>query len=344
MSPLKPLASAESPQVRPHNSLIRVSDYAAVILAATVMGLANANARDFQATDTQPQEHPTVQAIVYMDQLVRDRTQGRHRINVFHSGTLGEQTKTFEQTRLGAIDINRTNMAPFTSFIGVANILGMPFLFRSVDHLHKVLDGQIGEDILDGLRPYGFIGLAFYEAGSRSVYTSERPVRMLEDLKGLRIRLQQSDLMINLFKAFGAESVLLPYTQTMTGLSTKLIDAAENNWPSYMTSKHYTVAPYYSLTEHTMTPDILLMSSSTWDSLSREDQQIFRQAARESSKFMRSQWEAQEERAQRQARDVGVAVIKIDKKPFEAAAAGLYDQVLLDSGLNLLLESIRMAR
>ena len=322
--------------------LIHVADVA-VILAVTFIGLTNAGARDFRATDTQPQNYPSVQALVYMDQLVQDRTQGRHRINIFPSGSLGEQTKTFEQTRLGAIDINRTNLAPLTSFIGAANILGLPFLFRSTEHLHKVLDGPIGEGILDGLQPHGFVGLAFYESGSRSVYTSKRPVRTLNDLKGLRIRLQQSDLMIGIFKAFGAEPVLLPYTQVITGLSTDVIDAAENNWPSYVMSKDYTVARYYSLTEHSMTPDILTMSSTTWNSLSREDQEAFRYAARESSRFMRSQWTVHEERSQKQAQDVGVTVIEIDKKPFEAAVAGLYEQVLVDSRLKHLLGSIRAA-
>ena len=324
-------------------SWIRAADYAAVILAATLIASTNADARDFRATDTQPQNYLSVQALAYMDQLLRDRTQGRHHISIFPSGTLGEQTKTFEQTRLGVININRTNMAPLTSFIGMKNILGLPYLFRSAEHLHRVLDGPIGEGILDSLQPHGFVGLAFYELGSRSVYTSKRPVRTLSDLKGLRIRLQQSDLMTSIFKAFGAEPVLLPYTQVVTGLSAGVIDAAENNWPSYVISKDYTVARYYSLTEHSMTPDILIMSSMTWNSLSREDQEAFRYAARESSRFMRSQWTAVEERSQKQAQDAGVTVIEIDKKPFEVAVAGLYEEVLVDSRLKQLLESIQMA-
>jgi tripartite ATP-independent transporter DctP family solute receptor len=234
---------------------------AAVILAFIATGLTTTEARDFSVTDSQPADHPTVQAIVYMDRLVRDRTQGRHRINIHHAGALGEQRATFEQTRLGAIDMNRTNMDPLASFVGEVNVLGLPFLFRSADHLHKVLDGPIGEELLQRLEPHGFVGLTFYDSGARSVYTAKRPVRTLPELKGLRIRLQQSDLMIEMFKAFGAEPVLLPYTLTRTGLATDLIDAAENNWPSYVVSDHYTVARYYTLTEHSMTPDVLVMSS-----------------------------------------------------------------------------------
>jgi tripartite ATP-independent transporter DctP family solute receptor len=285
-----------------------------------------------------------VQAIVHMDRLVRDRTQGRHRIDVYPGGTLGEQGATFEQTRLGAIDINRTNIAPLTSFVGEVNLLGLPFLFRSADHLHKVLDGPIGDDILERLEPHGFVGLAFYDSGARSVYTTKRPVRAVDDLKGLRIRLQQSDLMIEMLKILGAEPVLLPYTLTKTALVTDLIDAAENNWPSYVISDHYTVARYFTLTEHTMAPDVLVMSSKAWNSLSAEDQQVFRTAARESAKVMRTQWKIREEDSQRRAQEDGVAVITIDKEPLEAALTGLYEKVLVDSRSKLLVESIQKIR
>ena len=316
------------------------TDRVATILAFIVMGLMAAEARDFKATDTQPKDHPTVQAIVHMDRLVRDRTQDRHRINVYPGGMLGEQRATFEQTRLGAIDINRTNMAPLSSFVGEVNVLGLPFLFRSADHLHKVLDGPIGDAILQGLEPHGFVGLAFYDSGARSVY-AKKPVRTLDDFKGLRIRLHQSDLMIEMFKALGAEPVLLPYTLTKTGLTTHLIDAAENNWPSYVTSDDYTVARYYTLTEHTMTPDVLVMSVRAWNSLSAEDRQIFRNAARESSKFMRSQMKSWEEDFRNQALDLGVTVLEIDREPLKATLTGLYENILLDARLRHLVESIQ---
>jgi tripartite ATP-independent transporter DctP family solute receptor len=215
-----------------------------------------AESRDFRVADTQSNDHPTARALVHMSELVSDRTQGRHRMIVYAGGLLGEQEASFEQTRAGGIDINRTNMAPLASFVGKANIFGLPFLFRSADHLHRILDGAIGDDILQSLEPHGFVGLAFFEAGARSVYTVRRPVRSIDDIKGLRIRLQQSDLMIEMFAALGAEPVVVPYTRTRTALATGLIDAAENNWPSYVASDHYSVAPYFALTEHTMTPDV----------------------------------------------------------------------------------------
>jgi Bacterial extracellular solute-binding protein, family 7 len=188
-----------------------------------------AEPRDFRAVDTQSNDHPTARALVHMSELVSDRTQGRHRIIVYSGGVLGEQKTNFEQTRAGVIDINRTNMAPLVSFVGKANILGLPFLFRSADHLHRILNGPIGED-RRASNPHGFVGLAFFESGARSVYSARRPVQTIDDIKGLRIRLQESDLMVEMFATLGAEPVILPYTLTKTALTTGLIDAAENNW------------------------------------------------------------------------------------------------------------------
>jgi tripartite ATP-independent transporter DctP family solute receptor len=300
-----------------------------------------AEPRYFRAVDTQSNDHPTARALVHMSELVSDRTQGRHRIIVYSGGVLGEQKTNFEQTRAGVIDINRTNMAPLVSFVGKANILGLPFLFRSADHLHRILDGPIGEDILQSLEPHGFVGLAFFESGARSVYTARRPVQTIDNIKGLRIRLQASDLMVEMFAALGAEPVILPYTLTKTALTTGLIDAAENNLPSYVSSGHYSVAPYFTLTEHTMTPDVLIVSMKTWRSLDPEDQNIFRRAARDSSIFLRGQWKNREASFRKQALDLGVTVIEIDQKPLQAALTGLYTKVLTDSHSRHLVESIQ---
>ncbi len=301
-----------------------------------------AEPREFRVADTQAKDHPTAQALVHMSELVSDRTQGRHRIIIYPGAVvLGEQEASFEQMYAGAIDINRTNMAPLTSFVGKANIFGLPYLFRSADHLHRILDGPIGEDILQSLEPHGFVGLAFFEAGARSVYTVRRPVRTIDDIKGLHIRLQQSDLMVEMFTTLGAEPVILPYTRTKTALATGLIDAGENNWPSYVTSDHYSVAPYFALTEHTMTPDVLIMSMETWSSLDPADQKIFRSAARETSIFLRSQWKIWEANLHKKAVDLGVTVIEIDRKPLEAALTGLYTKVLTDSHSRHLVESIQ---
>jgi tripartite ATP-independent transporter DctP family solute receptor len=316
---------------------------AAVVACALAAG--SALARDFRAADTQVENYPTVQALLYMSRLIDAETQGRHRIRVFHSRQLGEEKETIEQTRAGAIELNRTNVAPLGALIPTVNVLSLPFLFGSIEHLHKVLDGPIGAEILASFEPYGLVGLAYYDSGARSIYNTKRPIRELADLRGLRLRVQQSEQMVEMIRALGAEPIELPYGQVQTGLTTGLIDGAENNWPSYVTTDHFKSARYYTLTEHTMGPEVLVMSLKAWKELSAEDQRIFRDAARRSSAYMRTQWKAWEERSQLQARTAGNEIVTdFDKKPFREAMRAIYDKNASDDVLRGLVERIRQAQ
>lgn len=302
-------------------------------------------AREFRVADTQPADYPTVQALQYMAQIIEERSAGRHRLHVFHSRQLGEEKETIEQTRIGAIDLNRTNVAPIGSLVPVANVLSLPFLFRSFEHLHRVLDQGIGQEILAQFQPHGFVGLTFYDSGARSIYNSVRPVRSLADMKGLRIRVQQSSLMSDMIKALGADPVELPYGQVSTGLSTRLIDGAENNWPSYVTTGHYKLASYYTLTEHSMSPEVLVMSLPAWESLSGEDRDIFLEAAAKSNIFMRSLWTSLEERSRQQARAAGnIIITDFDRKPFEEAMSVIYDKAATDADTQQLINRIRQVK
>jgi tripartite ATP-independent transporter DctP family solute receptor len=299
-------------------------------------------AREFRAADIQEESYPTVQALLYMDKLVAERTGGRHHIRVFHSRQLGEESQTIEQTRVGAIDLNRINVAAIGDVAPVLNALALPFLFRSIDHLYRVIDGPIGEEILDAIEPNGFIGLTFYDSGARSIYTRSQPVRSIADLKGLRIRVQQSDLIIRMVKALGGEPIALPYGQVLTALSANLVDGAENNWPSFVSTDHYRVARFYTVTEHTMGPEVLVMSLRAWRELSEEDRVTFRVAARESSQFMRQMWQRWEEDSRRQAAVGGVSIIgNIDRKPFEEATRPLRDEMRANPRFGPLIERIQ---
>ena len=315
---------------------------ALVVLLSLAAVATGAVAREFRAADTQSADYPTVQALYYMGRVIAERTGGRDQIRVFHSRQLGEEKETIEQTRAGAIDLNRANVALIGSFVPAMNVLAMPFLFRSVEQLQKVLDGPIGNEILNSFQPYGFVGLAFYDSGARSIYNSVKPIRSIADMKGLRIRVQQSELMSDMVRALGAEPVELPYGQVLTGLATKLIDGAENNWPSFVTTGHYKYAGYYTLTEHTVTPEVLIMSLKAWDSLSAGDQTIFREAATLSSRFMRDKWKDLEAQSRRQAEAAGVIITAdFDRKPFEDAMAGVYAKTLRDPASAALIERIR---
>jgi tripartite ATP-independent transporter DctP family solute receptor len=327
----------------PRYSRADLSRTVALVVALSLTAVStSAVAREFRAADTQNEDYPTVQALYYMGSLIAEKTGGRHQIRVFHSHQLGEEKETIEQTRAGAIDLNRTNVALIGTFVPAMNVLAMPFLFRSIEHQHKVLDGPIGDEILSSFEPYGFVGLAFYDSGARSIYNSVRPVRSIDDIKGLRLRVQQSELMSDMIRALGAEPVELPYGQVLTGLATKLIDGAENNWPSFVTTDHYKYAGYYTLTEHTMSPEVLVMSQKAWESLSTEDRKIFREAAVRSSQFMREKWKDLEDRSRQQAKAAGVTIVTdFDRKPFEAAVAGIYAKARRDPAAAELIERIR---
>jgi tripartite ATP-independent transporter DctP family solute receptor len=310
-----------------------------------VVGPVASGAREFRAADIQDENYPTVQALRYMDQLVAQRTGNAHRIRVFHSRQLGEESQTIEQTRVGAIDIDRINVGALGNMAPIVNVLALPFLFRSIDHLHKVIDGPIGDEILGALDPSGFVGLAFYDSGARSLYTVRKPVQQLADLIGMRIRVQQSDLMEKMVRALGATPVQLPFGQVLTALSTNLIDGAENNWPSYVTTNHYKIARYYTMTEHAMGPEMVIMNRRAWQELSPEDQAIFRAAARDSSKYMRASWRSWEERSRKQAQEAGVTIFSsIDRKPFEEATRPLRDALRADPKFGPLIDRIEAIR
>jgi len=302
----------------------------------------SASAREFRAADIQEEDYPTVQALLYMDKLVAERTQGRHHIRVFHSRQLGEESQTIEQTRVGAIDLDRINVAVIGDAAPPLSVLAQPFLFGSIDHLYRVIDGPIGEDILAAIEPYGFVGLTYYDSGARSIYTRAPPVRSLADLRGLRIRVQQSDLITRMMRALGAAPVALPYGQVLTALQARLVDGAENNWPSFVTTGHYRVAQFYSLTEHTMGPEVLVMSRRAWDELSDADRAIFRAAARESSQYMRARWLSWEEQSRREAAAAGVTIIgDLDRQAFEDATRALREEMRADPKLGPLIARIQ---
>jgi tripartite ATP-independent transporter DctP family solute receptor len=319
--------------------------FAAVCCALLIAIPVAADAREFRVADTQAMDYPTVQALQLMARIIEERTAGRHRLRIFHSRQLGEEKETIEQTRIGAIDLNRTNAAPIGSLVPAANVLSLPFLFRSFGHLHNVLDQGLGQEMLAGFAHHGFVGLTFYDSGARSIYNSIKPVRSIADLKGMRIRVQQSSLMSDVVKALGAEPIELPYGQVLTGLSTRIIDGAENNWPSYVTTNHYKLAPYYTLTEHTMSPEVLVMSLRAWESLSADDQDIFREAAGKSNAFMRELWSGLEERSRQQARAAGnIVVAEFDRKPFEDAMSAIYAKMVTDADAQQLIERIRQVK
>jgi tripartite ATP-independent transporter DctP family solute receptor len=319
--------------------LSRILGFAvSLALAATTV---HAQEVTLRSADIHPDGYPTVDAVKYMGELVTERTSGRINIQVMNNSVLGGEKDTIEQTRFGVIDMNRVNAAPFNNLIPETVVLGLPFLFRSTDHMHKVVDGPIGDKILAAFEPHGLIGLAYYDSGARSFYTTRRPVEKLADLKGMKIRVQQSDLWIAMMQAFGANPTPMPMGEVYSSLETGVVDGAENNWPSYESARHYEVAKNYTLTQHSMNPEILVMSKMSWDKLTPDDQAVVRQAAKDSVVKMRELWSAREKSSEEKVRAGGVNVIEVDKEEFSAAMKPVYDRFVTDNSMKQLLEEIQ---
>jgi tripartite ATP-independent transporter DctP family solute receptor len=314
---------------------------ASAALAAVAFSLP-ASAKEFRSADVHPEDYPTVMAVKQMSEAVKKRTGGKHSIKVFTGTQLGGEKDTIEQTKIGALDLVRINSAPMNNIVPETLVPSLPFIFRDVTHMRKVLDGPIGDEILKALEPHGFVGMAFYDAGARSFYNTKKPIRTPADMKGMKIRVQQSDLFVGMLQALGANATPMPYGEVYTALKTGLVDGAENNWPSYDTARHFEVAKYYTVNEHSMVPEILMFSKKIFDTLPADEQKILKQAAKESVPYMRKLWDAKELESRKRVEAAGVQVVdKVDKKPFMDAMKPVYDKLVTDPKLKAMVKRVQ---
>lgn len=290
-----------------------------LLLAGTVAVATSAAAcsrtpeRALLSADSHPDGYPTVEAVKFMAEHLRRETSGRLDIRVYSGGQLGSERDTLEITSFGGLDLNRVFLAPLNSIEPLTIIPSLPFLFRSTDHMRASLDGVPGEEILRSLEPHDLIGLCFYDSGERSFYNSRKPIFKPSDMGGMKIRVPNSDLNVAMIKALGADATPMSLGEVYQSLTQGVIDGAENNWPSYQSGRHFEAAPYYSLTRHTMTPEILVMSKSRWDKLSADDQDLVRAAAKKSVPFMRSLWDQRVNEAISALTEAGVKVNEVDE-------------------------------
>jgi tripartite ATP-independent transporter DctP family solute receptor len=313
---------------------------AALVAALSLASLA-AHAVEFRSADIHnADDYPTVVAVKAMGQALESRSGGKFRIKVYNKGALGTEKETIDQVKIGALEMARVNISPMNNVCPLTQVPTMPFLFRSVEHMRKVLDGPVGEEILKSCEPQGFIGLAFYDSGARSIY-AKKPVKTVADAKGLKIRVQQSDLWVALVGAMGANATPMPFGEVYTGLKTGLIDAAENNLPSFDTAKHAEAAKFYSRTEHSMAPEMLLMSKIHWDKLSKAEQELVRATARESVAVQRARWDEQEARSLATVKAQGVQLVEVDKASFQSVMGPVYEKFMTTPDMKRLVKAVQ---
>lgn len=275
-----------------------------------------------------------------MSQYLEQKSGGKYKIKVFNKGALGTEKETIDQVKIGALEMTRVNISPMNAVCAKTQVPTMPFLFSSIEHMRKSLDGPVGEEILKSCEDQGFVGLAFYDSGARSLY-AKKPIKTVADVKGMKVRVQQSDLWVALVGAMGGNATPMPFGEVYTGLKTGLLDAAENNIPSYDSVKHYESAKYYSKTEHSMAPEMLLMSKVVWDKLPKADQDLFRAAAKESVAFQRKKWDEQETKSLAAVKAGGAEIIDVDKKSFQAVMGPVYDKFMTTPDLKRLVKTIQ---
>ena len=276
--------------------------------------------------ETHAADYPTTKGDYYFADLVKERTDGRITIEVYPSSQLGEEKPVIEQVQFGAIDFTRVSISPLSAFSPNFDALQMPYLYRSEEHMWKVLKSDIGRDFLDSLEPANFVGIGWFESGARSFYNSRREVKVPADLKGMKIRVQQADIMVNMVNALGAIATPMPFGEVYSALQTGVIDGAENNWPSYYSTSHYEVAKYYTIDAHTRVPEIIIASKISMDKLSKEDQEIIKQAAWDSMDYQRQQWADYVKVAEEKIRAAGNVITVInDNSAWQAAMQPMYD-------------------
>lgn len=281
------------------------------------------------ATDGHPADYPTVRAVEFMGRFLTERSGGRLGIKMFAGGQLGSEADTLEITSFGGIDLNRVYFAPLNPIEPMTLPFSLPFVFDSVDHMRRVVDSPVGEEVLASLEPHGLIGLAIYDSGSRSFYNTLRPIRSPSDMKGLKLRVPASDLSVAMINALGANAVPIPLGETYQALAQGVIDGAENNLPSFTSSRHYEVATFLSTSDHLFTPEALVMSKVSYDRLSPADRDLVREAARRSVPEMRRLWDARMAEAKAQLAGSRVAVNAVDRAAFAALMRPVWDRFII---------------
>jgi len=285
--------------------------------------------RVFRLADNQPDGYPTVLGDLAMAKYVEEKTNGAIRIEVYANSVLGDEKTTIEQTQAGDIHFIRVGLNPLSAINPVMNALAMPFLFRDRDHMFKVLDGPIGQELMESLQRQNLLGLCWLDAGFRNFYNARREVRTPADMAGLKIRVQESALMMDMVRYLGAQPTPMAYGEVYSGIQNGIIDGAENNWPSYITAAHYEVAKFFTVNGHMSSPEMILINTGVWNSLSDAEKRIVKEGALEGARVERAAWLDAEKKYEAQARASGNTITDItpaEKQLFADALAPLYQQ------------------
>jgi len=300
----------------------------AIAGALTAMAMP-AQAEQWRGWNIHPPGYPNSEALESFANEVADKTEGRVEPKVYNNGVLGNQPDAIEQTRNGALDFANFSMGPMGPIVPATNVMSLPFIFNSVDDMYKIMDGKIGQRFADALAEKNLVALSWFGGGARSLYNTEQPVETPDDVQGLKFRVMNNDLYVEMIDKLDGNATPMAYSEVYQSLMTGVIDGAENNYPSYESSGHYEVAKYYSLTEHLIIPECLCIAKSSWEDISEEDQKIVREAAENAAKKQRQLWEARVQKSKETVLEAGVKINEVaDKSAFQEEMQPIYDEFI----------------
>jgi tripartite ATP-independent transporter DctP family solute receptor len=311
---------------------------AAAMLAATAL---TAHAQELRGWNTHVPDYPVSIALDRFVELVEERTEGRVEMQNYHGATLGEGEFATEQLQFGALDYGVFSTAPMVNTVEELGLFSLPYAFKSPEHQFRVLEGPIGDEIADAMAEANMVPLSWFASGSRSFYANA-PLNGVEDLQGLKFRVQNSDINVAMVEALGANATPLPFGEVYTAIQSGVVDGAENNWPSYESTGHFEVAPYYILDNHTIIPEGIIFAKTTWDRFSEEDQAIIREAAQEAAIYQRELWAEREAASREIVEAAGVTIVEdVDTSAFSDAMGPVYDRFVESDALKDLLARIQ---
>ncbi|NHD15925.1 MULTISPECIES: TRAP transporter substrate-binding protein [Actinopolyspora] len=312
----------------------RGSRLAALLAAAAVLtltlagcgGSAAGGSVSWRLAETHPRDYPTTQADIWFADQLRERTNGRIDIEVFPDAQLGEERDVMEQVKLGSVEMTRTNANLVTEFVSSWEAFGIPYVFDDEQHFWNFLNGPGGKRKLEELNQAGYVGLTYYDSGARNFYTGSGPVEEPSDLHGQNIRVQPGSLTSEMVEAMGGSATTMNFSEVYSGLETGVIDGAENNLPSYVSTGHYEVADDITMDKHQRVPEVLMVGQQVWNQLGQQDKELVREVAEESTEVQRDLWKKEVEKARQTLEQEGVDIHDVDTAKFRAAVSGMIDK------------------
>lgn len=292
----------------------------------------SAQAKEWRGWNIHVAGYPNTVAMDKFAELLKEKSGGKMTLKMYHSGTLGSQPDAIEQVRIGGLEIANFNMGPIGPIVPEANVVSLPFIFKSTDHMWRALDGEAGKMINAGLEKKGLVSLAWFDAGSRSFYNSKKPIMVPADVTGMKVRVMNNDLYSGMIKALGGNPSPMAFGEVYQSLKTGVVDGAENNWPSYEATGHYEVAGFHSNSQHLIIPEILAINANVYNKLSDDDKKIVKEAAKEAAMLQHDLWKKREVASMEKVIAGGVKANEIpDKSAFQAAMVPVYDKYLAEN-------------